>query len=125
MKKLMLEGGGIGLAAPQLGIPVQMIVVHSNHGIIELANPKIIERSKRKCGALEGCLSLPGLTVNVNRFDSVTVTAIDKNGQKIEFQTENLLARVIQHEIDHLYGRLIIDYLPWYKRLFAMASLAR
>lgn len=122
MKRLMLEEKGIGLAAPQMGVSKQMIVVNTKNGVIELANPRIINRQEKKCQAPEGCLSLPGITVKVNRFEVITVAAMDINGKQIEFKAESLFARVIQHEIDHLDGRLIIDYLPWYKRLFAIHS---
>ena len=116
MLNVMRQKEGIGLAASQIGILKQMIVIDIGQGPLELVNPQIIKRRKKKCLQDEGCLSLPGLTVKVSRHLSVSVKALDKFGKEVLIDADGLLARVLQHEIDHLSGRLITDYLPWYKR---------
>ncbi|KPK97896.1 MAG: hypothetical protein AMJ95_06810 [Omnitrophica WOR_2 bacterium SM23_72] len=106
----MRHFAGIGLAAPQIGIAKNLIVADIGEGAIKLANPKVL-----KSGGLdkleEGCLSIPGVTVNVERPYDIIVSGLDEKGQNIEIKAKGLLARVLQHEIDHLKGRLIVDYL--------------
>jgi peptide deformylase len=107
---------GIGLAAPQIGISKQLIVADTGEGIIRLANPVIIEKSGS--GEMEeGCLSIPDKKVNVTRPYKVVVSGLSYKGEKVEIKAEGLLARVLQHEIDHLTGKLIIDYLPFFERI--------
>ena len=118
MVETMYETHGIGLAAPQIGISKNIIVVDIGKGLLKMANPKIV--SKKGLTTLEeGCLSVPKKSVNVERASEVTVSYIDENGSQCKKTFRNLAARVIQHEIDHLNGKLIIDYLPWYKRIFS------
>ncbi len=100
---------GIGLAAPQIGIPRQLIVADTREGVIKLANPQIIE-VKGNDKMVEGCLSIPGAEVEVKRRHKVTVKGLNEKGKTIEVKAKGLLARVLQHEIDHLKGKLIIDY---------------
>jgi peptide deformylase len=100
---------GIGLAAPQIGISRQLIVVDTGEGIVKLANPQIIEvRENDKM--VEGCLSIPGADIEVKRRYKATVKGLNEKGKMVEIKAKGLLARVIQHEIDHLKGKLIIDY---------------
>jgi len=101
--------GGIGLAAPQIGLSVRLIIINLENKLIPLINPKIIKFSWRKEVGEEGCLSLPGKFGYVKRAKVIKVIAFDKNGKRIEFKAKNLFARVIQHEIDHLDGVLFID----------------
>ena len=111
----MHEHKGIGLAAPQVGINQQILVADTGDGPIVVINPKIIKKSGS--GILEeGCLSLPGVTVEVRRPQKIFVTYIDENNRKVESTYEDLMARIIQHETDHLNGKLIIDYLSFARR---------
>ena len=107
---------GIGLAAPQVGILHQIIVSDIGEDIIiKLANPKIIE-VKGVDKMTEGCLSIPGVGVEVKRAFEVRISGLNDEGRYIEVKAKGLLARVLQHEIDHLKGKLIIDYLNIWKR---------
>ena len=117
MVGLMRQAGGIGLAANQVGIDKQMFVVDIGSGPIKIANPEIIKRSGRKVME-EGCLSLPEIIVKVKRAEYIVVKGIDEQNIEVKFDARDLLARVFQHELDHLKGKLIIDYAPWYIKLF-------
>lgn len=109
MARLMYSISGVGLAAPQVGISESMIVVDAGTGLYKLINPKIVKSRGRQIME-EGCLSVPGIGVKVKRAKSVVVKAEEDNGKPVEIEAEDLLACVFQHEIDHLNGRLIIDY---------------
>ena len=100
---------GIGLAAPQIGIAKKMIVAEVDNRIIKLANPQIVGM-RGADNMAEGCLSVPDVTVDIQRPDEVIVQGLDDKGNIVEIRMEGLLARVVQHEIDHLEGKLIIDY---------------
>nr|AEI30595.1 peptide deformylase [uncultured microorganism] len=106
----MRHYSGIGLAGPQIGIAKNLIVADIGEGAIKLANPRIL-KTKGADQLEEGCLSIPGVTVNIERPYEIIVSGLNENNQLIEIKTKGLLARVLQHEIDHLRGRLIIDYL--------------
>ena len=107
---------GIGLAAPQVGISKKLIVAEVEGKIIKLANPEIIG-IKGADNMKEGCLSMPGLGMDVERPYEAIVKGVNANGQIVEIEAKGLLARVLQHEIDHLCGKLIIDYLPFWKKM--------
>ena len=108
---------GIGLAAPQIGLAKQLIVADIGKGVIKLGNPEIISSSGSD-KMVEGCLSIPERTVEIKRPYQVIVRGLNEKGEGVEIEAKGLLARVLQHEIDHLRGRLIIDYLsPWKKLL--------
>jgi len=109
MARIMYEAKGIGLAASQIGIDESLAVIDSGSGLYKLINPKIIKKYGSQI-IEEGCLSVPGISVKVKRAKKVVVKAWDENGKSIKIEAENLLACVFQHEIDHLNGRLIIDY---------------
>lgn len=115
MKETMYACKGIGLAAPQIGIPFQIIIVHSEHGLIQLINPEILE-SEGEESHDEGCLSLPDISVNVVRDAKILIKGVDANEREVEYEAAGLLARIFQHEIDHLMGKLIIDKLSKLKR---------
>lgn len=116
MLKVMRKAEGIGLAANQVGIDKQMCVVCVGDKVLKLANPKIL--MKKGCYIFEeGCLSLPGLTVKVKRAKDIICQALNENGELIKFGASELLARAIQHEVDHLSGKMIIDYAPLWQRL--------
>lgn len=115
------KGGAIGLAAPQVGESVRITVIeytpekneHAEHAIplMILINPKIISRSTDEETGEEGCLSLPGIEIPIKRARKIKVRAQNETGETIQFRASDLLARIIQHEVDHLDGKLIIDYV--------------
>jgi len=105
----MKHFAGIGLAAPQIGIAKKMIVAELDNRIIKLANPQIVGM-RGGDNMAEGCLSVPDVMVDIQRPDEVIVQGLDDKGNIVEIRMEGLLARVVQHEIDHLEGKLIIDY---------------
>lgn len=107
---------GIGLAAPQIGLVKQLIVADIGEGVIKLANPEIISSSGSD-RMVEGCLSIPERAVEIKRFYEVIVRGLNEKGERVEIEARGLLARVLQHEIDHLRGKLIVDYLSLWKRL--------
>ena len=109
MLALMRACGGIGLAGPQVGIPQRLFVAEIDRQALHLVNPVILAREGRD-KRVEGCLSLPGIQVNVERDLEITVQGYDAQGQLCTHHTKGLWARVIQHEIDHLNGRLICDH---------------
>lgn len=113
---------GIGLAAPQVGVDRRLIVVKGEDKVWKLVNPEIIKK-KGEGIAEEGCLSLPGIYINVKRASEVVVRAIDTNGEVIVLEGDGLLARALQHEIDHLDGVLIIDYASPAKRILVRKKL--
>lgn len=109
MLETMYEHKGVGLAAPQVGINEQMIVVDIGDGPLAVINPKIIKKSG-SAKMEEGCLSIPGVTVNIKRPQKITVRYTDEQNKETERECSDLLARAILHEIDHLHGKLIVDY---------------
>jgi peptide deformylase len=119
MIETMLDAPGVGLAAPQIAESKRVIVVHlpddpeeygEDAGVTFIvANPKIIKSSKKLVNGVEGCLSIPGYLGEVMRHEMVVITGQDRNGDPIRIKAKDWLARVFQHEIDHLDGRLFID----------------
>ncbi|MBU4030801.1 methionyl-tRNA formyltransferase [Patescibacteria group bacterium] len=107
------DGNSIGLAAPQVGKSLRIIAISPelNEKSIILINPKIVKTSFRKIVLEEGCLSLPNISIPIKRHSKITVQALNEKGEPIKIKTEGLAARIIQHEIDHLDGILIIDSL--------------
>ncbi|HHY05329.1 MAG TPA: peptide deformylase [Thermoanaerobacterales bacterium] len=108
MIETMKEADGVGLAAPQVGILKRVIVIDIGEGIIELVNPEIVSQEGKEIG-IEGCLSVPDVWGKVARPKKVKVKAQDRNGKTIEIEGEDLLARAICHETDHLKGILFVD----------------
>lgn len=101
---------GLGLAAPQIGVSRRVIVAHDGEcEPVALVDPQIRARRGSETG-LEGCLSIPGLQGNVRRARQITVTGLDRNGRTVTIEACDLLARVLQHEVDHLNGVLFIDH---------------
>lgn len=109
MRETLEKNKGIGLAAVQVGVNKRVIVVKLWRADYVLINPRLTFKSREKEISEEGCLSLPGLFCNVERSKKVRVKALDQNGKKIKIKAKGLLARVLQHEIDHLDGILIKD----------------
>lgn len=108
MIETMQAAPGIGLAAPQIGELVRVIVADIGEGPIALANPKIIAKSGRQT-FMEGCLCLPGVEAPIERASEVTLTGLDRSGKSVKLEAQGLLATVFQHEIDHLEGMVFID----------------
>jgi peptide deformylase len=125
MGELMHDALGIGLAATQLGVLHRLLVyrAYPEDPLIALVNPVLAWQSEELETAEEGCLSLPGVHVEVERPASVRVRAQDGDGEPLEVEAEGLVARVIQHEIDHLDGMLILDRIPRQARKEAMRAL--
>jgi peptide deformylase len=119
MIETMRSAKGVGLAAPQVGISKRIIVAEDTEGDNKLAlvlvNPKITNK-KGKVSFCEGCLSMPGITSDVVRPEFITVEALNLDNDKLKIHAEGLLARIIQHEIDHLDGVLFIDRIGFLKR---------
>lgn len=111
MVETMYHQAGIGLAAPQVGIPYRLLVMDDGKGGARaLINPVITSRSGSVVSE-EGCLSLPGIFADIERSESVTVHATDENDRSFDLEAAGMQARVIQHEMDHLEGVLFIDLL--------------
>ncbi|RKY42575.1 MAG: peptide deformylase [Candidatus Makaraimicrobium thalassicum] len=124
MADIMYVSRGIGLAATQVGLGLSVLVVDAGENLMNFVNPVILERSKKKSRMEEGCLSLPGITVNVTRAAEVEVRAQNEEGEFFIKKFDGLPATVIQHEVDHLHGKLIIDYLDPIRRFMAARKLA-
>jgi len=108
MTETMQAAPGVGLAAPQVGESVRVIVADIGEGPIALVNPKLVEKSGSQTFT-EGCLCLPGVEAPVERAAQVAVTGMDRSGKKVRIEAQGLLATVLQHEIDHLDGIVFID----------------
>jgi len=106
----MKKNEGVGLAAPQIGISKRIIVMDDGSGLLELINPEIV-KSKGKQIDLERCLSVPDRGGKVKRAMNVTVRGQDRDGNIITIDAKGFTARILQHEIDHLHGRLFIDIM--------------
>ncbi|MDP2909755.1 MAG: peptide deformylase [bacterium] len=120
MEETIKEKQGVGLAAPQIGVLKKAIVVETDprtQKTIALINPKIVKKSKEKSSYTEGCLSFPDIFLEIRRPRQVTVKGQDMNGRKIEIKADGLLARVLQHEIDHLNGIVFLDRLRLLERI--------
>ena len=115
MARLMYESKGIGLAAPQVGLNQSMIVADIGNGLYKLINPKIVSKVGKQAME-EGCLSVPGIYLKIKRAKKVCLEALDENGNPQKIEAQDLLACVFQHEIDHLEGKLIVDYMSLFKK---------
>lgn len=125
MLETMYDAPGVGLAANQVAIPKRFIVVDAGNRKDDeedarnpmcLINPEIVSRGGELSSYEEGCLSIPDVHVDIERPQSITVRYIDREGHVQEIHAEGFLATVIQHEVDHLDGKLIIDYLSSLRR---------
>ena len=113
MKETLLDAGGVGLAAPQVGILRRVVVVDTGEEILELVNPELLETSGEQVGA-EGCLSVPGKYGLVKRPYYAKVRAQDRHGEWFECEGEELIARCFCHEIDHLDGIVYTEVMERY-----------
>lgn len=108
MADTMYDAEGVGLAAPQIGVSKRVIVIDVGEGLLELINPELVGQEGEE-QAQEGCLSIPEIQGAVSRASWVKVRAQDRAGQEILIEGEGLLARALQHEMDHLEGVLFVD----------------
>ena len=118
MAETMYAAPGIGLAATQVNQHIQLIVIDTSkeqNNIQVFINPKIVAKSGQK-EYEEGCLSVPGVYENVTRAEKIKVEALDKHGKTFQLEAEGLLAVCIQHEMDHLLGKVFVEYLSPLKR---------
>jgi peptide deformylase len=122
MFETMYAARGIGLAAPQVGRSERLAVVDVDEDPMVLINPEILESSSASEKAEEGCLSIPEVYGDVERPAVVRVRAMDRDGNVFEREASGLLARCLQHEIDHLHGKMFIDYLSVLKKRSAMSK---
>lgn len=119
----MYENKGVGLAAPQVGVSQQIFVADPGDGPIAVINPKIVKKSGN-AKMEEGCLSIPGVKLQVRRPAEILVEYTDENNQKVERHFSELMARIFQHENDHLQGKLIVDYASIAKKALLRPQLS-
>lgn len=122
MLETMYEAPGVGLAGPQIGISKQVFVADIGDGPFVMVNPEIIETSG-KWKFEEGCLSVPGRWWEFNRPAFARARGLDRDGKPIEYAGDDLMGRLLQHEIDHLNGKIILDRLPRRLRKEALSDL--
>ena len=128
MYETMYETHGVGLAATQVNIHQRIVVIdvsEDRENPYVLINPEIILKSDETLINEEGCLSVPGYYADVERFTHVTVEALDRNGKALTITSDEFLAIVMQHEIDHLNGTLFIDYLSTLKKQMALKKVKK
>ncbi|MDH5821935.1 peptide deformylase [Luteimonas sp. RD2P54] len=128
MFETMYEAPGIGLAAPQIDVLDRFMIVdvtEAKDQPLVFINPQVRSRSEELRAHQEGCLSIPGVYADVIRADGIEVEALDRHGKPFAMRVDGLLATCIQHEIDHLDGRLFIDHLSPLKREMALKKLAK
>lgn len=119
MKETMVKAHGLGMAAPQVGVSERILIANFQYGKkvgekyahVALINPKIIHHSNEEVLGEEGCLSLPEIFAPVKRFREIIVKYLDEKGKEQMLELAELNARIVQHEIDHLDGKLFVDYL--------------
>ncbi|MBT0959912.1 peptide deformylase [Denitromonas iodatirespirans] len=127
MAETMYEAPGIGLAATQVDVHERVVVIdvtEDKSGLLALINPEILERSGEQVGE-EGCLSVPGIYDKVVRAERVKVRALNTQGEPFELEAEGLLAVCIQHELDHLDGKVFVEYLSTLKQGRIKSKLAK
>lgn len=123
MIRIMHEADGVGLAAPQIGILRKIIVFHIDEGDHVLINPEITWRSEDTVTEAEGCLSLASMACDVERAEKVRVEGEDLDGNHKVYELEGLEARILQHEVDHLHGTMVINRTSREQRRELMARL--
>jgi peptide deformylase len=121
MLETMRDAPGVGIAANQIGVPLQVAVIELEERVTELINPQLV-RASGEVVDWEGCLSIPGFVAEVMRAQRVTVKARDRHGKEFRVKGEDLFARALQHEIDHLNGILYIDYLESLEELVRVSE---
>jgi peptide deformylase len=121
MLQTMRDAPGVGLAANQIGVPLQVAVIEIDDRITELVNPQIVRTAGEQLD-WEGCLSIPGYVAETGRYAKVTVKARDRHGREFRVKGDELFARALQHEIDHLNGVLYIDHLDSLEELVRVSE---
>jgi len=124
MALTMYLSQGVGLAATQVGVAKSLVVIDIGDGLIKLVNPVIVKKAGYSISE-EGCLSVPGECIKIKRSRTVEVSFINEEGEPSRIKGEGLLAKAIQHELDHLSGKLIIDYLNPIKKFLKRAKSCR
>ena len=125
MLETMRQAYGVGLAAPQVGIPLRVIVIEvPGEEAIALVNPEVVKRSGERL-VTEGCLSLPGYRGEIVRSVGVTVKGHDRYGKGVRLKAEGFLSQALEHEIDHLNGVLYIDHLESMDKLYQIETKAK
>ncbi len=124
MFETMYQANGVGLAAPQVGVNLRLFLIDTGNAPMVFINPEIVKATGKEA-AEEGCLSFPGLREKVERPARVVARATDLDGNGFEVQAEGLLARAIQHELDHLDGILFVDRISKARRLQIKRDLER
>ena len=127
MAETMYEASGIGLAATQVDVHQRIVIVdvsEDRSGLMALINPEILERDGEQVHE-EGCLSVPGIYEKVTRAERVKVRALNEKGEPFEFEADGLLAVCVQHEIDHLDGKVFVEYLSQLKLGRIRSKLAK
>jgi peptide deformylase len=127
MFETMYDAPGIGLAATQVNVHKQLLVLDISEDKCQpmvFINPKIVARDGKQVYQ-EGCLSLPNIFADVTRYNQITVEALDRHGQAFTLEADGLLAVCIQHEMDHLIGKVFVDHLSPLKRALAEKKLAK
>ena len=122
MLETMYDAPGVGLAAPQIGISKRIFVADIGDGPFVMVNPTIVE-TRGKWKFEEGCLSVPGRYWTIKRADYARATGMDLDGEPVEFEGDELMGRVLQHEIDHLGGTLLLEHLGTRTRRSALSEL--
>lgn len=117
MVETFKKNQGLGLAANQVGELKRIVVIGTEKGTEIFLNPKVIQKSREKDLTEEGCLSFPGLFLKIKRAKEIKIQAQNKKGEEIKTEAKGLMARVFQHEIDHLDGILFIDRLNFWQKL--------
>jgi peptide deformylase len=125
MVEVMLRANGAGLAAPQIGVSKRVIVLDVEGVFHILVNPELVSVEGEEEGLSEGCLSIPGVSAPVSRGQRATIAGTTLEGERIEITGEGLLARAMQHEMDHLNGHLFIDHLSPARRRSAIQEYKR
>jgi peptide deformylase len=120
----MRVNDGLGLAANQAGLDLSLIVVEAQGQIFKLVNPRILKKEGSICFS-EGCLSFPALELEVKRWNRVWVGAQNEEGKDLEIEVEGLLAVVLQHEIDHIQGKVFIDRISLFQKFKAIPGLRK
>ena len=123
MTQIMYEASGVGLAAPQISKNIRLFVYDVGDGVKHCINPKIVKKSG-KAIIHEGCLSVPGYYFDIKRFEYVAVESFNKKGEKELHEGDALTARVLQHEIDHLNGKLLLSRLRRKDKALALSEIA-
>ncbi|TNE71350.1 peptide deformylase [bacterium] len=132
MFETMYNSHGVGLAAPQIGLGIQLFVINADpmmeddepkHGEMVFINPKITKMGDQKIPMEEGCLSIPDVRDKVFRPNEITITYLDKDFNELILNADGWLSRVVQHEYDHLQGVLFIDYLGSFRKRLVQSAL--